>query len=242
MDLECTIFQAEQKTESYGSSYGASTTIITCVVDKIHCNYNNDSKITIHKKIRPELVKFYAKRDFVKYFKRMIFADLKLIHFPRGVGSLSKNLKQLVVVNCGIRSIDAQDFEGFRKLTDLNLSKNKITHLDKNVFAALANLSSLFLSSNQIAAIHEETFTTLPSLKFLDLTNNVCVDAMFDDFSKDRQRLRSEIKAVKLQPKSSYSGGETSNAVAQINDLNRRVETLETEMRSLNLFLEKKYE
>lgn len=142
MDLECTFF------ESLGNDPEYSLVYLTCVVEKIFYTYGNE--ITILKK---ELRSESKAHEYFKWASRIVFNNFKIGYFPRGIRTALKYLRQVIVVNCEIKSINREDFKDLHSLTELNLSGNEITKLDKNVFADLANLSSLFLSNNKIAAI-----------------------------------------------------------------------------------------
>lgn len=61
-------------------------------------------------------------------------------------------------------------------LSYLDLSKNKISIVEKNRFRMLESLKYLFLSYNTISDLHYDTFSTNFHLKLLDLSNNYMKD------------------------------------------------------------------
>lgn len=71
-----------------------------------------------------------------------------------------------------INAIDALAFHGVRRLKELILSSNKISHLHNNTFSAIPNLRNLDLSYNQLQLIHPGHFYGLRKLQNLHLRSN----------------------------------------------------------------------
>uniref|UniRef100_A0A8C9ZK27 Leucine rich repeat transmembrane neuronal 4 n=1 Tax=Sander lucioperca TaxID=283035 RepID=A0A8C9ZK27_SANLU len=71
-----------------------------------------------------------------------------------------------------IRDIDALAFHGVRRLKELILSSNKITHLHNNTFSAIPNLRNLDLSYNQLQSLQPGHFYGLRKLQNLHLRSN----------------------------------------------------------------------
>ncbi|XP_072243133.1 leucine-rich repeat transmembrane neuronal protein 4 [Leuresthes tenuis] len=71
-----------------------------------------------------------------------------------------------------INAIDALAFHGVRRLKELILSSNKITHLHNNTFSAIPNLRNLDLSYNQLQSLHPGHFYGLRKLQNLHLRSN----------------------------------------------------------------------
>lgn len=71
-----------------------------------------------------------------------------------------------------INAIDALAFHGVRRLKELILSSNKISHLPNNTFSAIPNLRNLDLSYNQLQFIHPGHFYGLRKLQNLHLRSN----------------------------------------------------------------------
>ncbi|KAF1388717.1 hypothetical protein PFLUV_G00065540 [Perca fluviatilis] len=71
-----------------------------------------------------------------------------------------------------IRDIDALAFHGVRRLKELILSSNKITHLHNNTFGAIPNLRNLDLSYNQLQSLQPGHFYGLRKLQNLHLRSN----------------------------------------------------------------------
>ncbi|XP_075961104.1 leucine-rich repeat transmembrane neuronal protein 4 [Anarhichas minor] len=71
-----------------------------------------------------------------------------------------------------IKDIDALAFHGVRRLKELILSSNKITHLHNNTFSAIPNLRNLDLSYNQLQSLQPGHFYGLRKLQNLHFRSN----------------------------------------------------------------------
>uniref|UniRef100_UPI0037E9B7F5 leucine-rich repeat transmembrane neuronal protein 4-like n=1 Tax=Semicossyphus pulcher TaxID=241346 RepID=UPI0037E9B7F5 len=71
-----------------------------------------------------------------------------------------------------ITAIDALAFQGVRRLKELILSSNKISHLHNNTFSAIPNLRNLDLSYNQLQSLQPGHFYGLRKLQNLHLRSN----------------------------------------------------------------------
>jgi len=71
-----------------------------------------------------------------------------------------------------ISDIDALALHGVRRLKELILSSNKITHLHNNTFSAIPNLRNLDLSYNQLQSLQPGHFYGLRKLQHLHLQSN----------------------------------------------------------------------
>ncbi|XP_054466091.1 leucine-rich repeat transmembrane neuronal protein 4 [Anoplopoma fimbria] len=71
-----------------------------------------------------------------------------------------------------IKDIDALAFHGVRRLKELILSSNKITHLHNNTFSAIPNLRNLDLSYNQLQSLQPGHLNGLRKLQNLHLRSN----------------------------------------------------------------------
>lgn len=70
------------------------------------------------------------------------------------------NLTELIIMNCKMRKIASNAFEGLDILEFLDLSKNIIDMLKEKTFASLKKLKFLKLSYNWIKIIHENLFVS----------------------------------------------------------------------------------
>ncbi|XP_029294879.1 leucine-rich repeat transmembrane neuronal protein 4-like [Cottoperca gobio] len=71
-----------------------------------------------------------------------------------------------------IKDIDALAFHGVRRLKELILSSNKISHLHNTTFSAIPNLRNLDLSYNQLQTLQPGHFYGLRKLQNLHLRSN----------------------------------------------------------------------
>ncbi|KAM9359852.1 leucine-rich repeat transmembrane neuronal protein 4-like [Symphorus nematophorus] len=71
-----------------------------------------------------------------------------------------------------ITTVDALAFHGVRRLKELILSSNKISHLHNNTFSAIPNLRNLDLSYNQLQSLQPGHFYGLRKLQNLHLRSN----------------------------------------------------------------------
>lgn len=85
-------------------------------------------------------------------------------------------LNKIEQVNLSCNKIDQIPLNLFSpnstKLTNLNLSFNRLRKISKKTFYNLINIENLILSYNNISEIENDTFTFLPNLQHLDLSYN----------------------------------------------------------------------
>lgn len=85
-------------------------------------------------------------------------------------------LNKIEEVNLSCNKIDQIPLNLFSpnstKLTNLNLSFNRLRKISKKTFYNLINIENLILSYNNISEIENDTFTFLPNLQHLDLSYN----------------------------------------------------------------------
>ena len=82
--------------------------------------------------------------------------------------------KEIYLTNKKILWIEATIFDGFAKLTLLDLSYNKLTRLNGKIFNGLINLKTLYLNNNQIESCddRDKLFEGLNKLEVLHLNKN----------------------------------------------------------------------
>ena len=85
---------------------------------------------------------------------------------------LSNSLKLLDLSNTNIKSIEPKSFKNFSRITELDLSYNKIDVIEKDMFFGLSNLKKLFIEGINIAEIHADSFRNLQSLEYISLQYN----------------------------------------------------------------------
>ena len=137
----------------------------------------------------------------------LIFKSEKVIHWNvrtfflksnveliQSVNKLN-NLKVLSLTNCGIDDISEKfnsnsPFSYLANLTDLDLSSNKITKVNKECFKGLFKLKFLNLSDNTINGSEEFPFDYLESLESLNLSKNPIIKIHRNLFGRKLKNLK----------------------------------------------------
>ncbi len=88
-----------------------------------------------------------------------------------GAHQLTK-LRELLLGDNEIASIESADFQGLTKLNILILGRNQIRSIESGAFQGLTNLDLLDLGGNQITSIESGTFQGLTNLNVLSLWKN----------------------------------------------------------------------
>ena len=83
-----------------------------------------------------------------------------------------RNLRQLVLADNKIGSIEAKSFLPLTNLLKLDLSRNTLTEINAGMFQGLHKLQTLDVSQNKISVIQPKSFDELEKLKKLNLENN----------------------------------------------------------------------
>ena len=87
-------------------------------------------------------------------------------------GTYLNSLLTINLSNNKISHIDVAAFCNLRKLRILSLAHNELTQISPQIFDSLFNLEELELSFNRLTQIESNTFQNLSNLKRLDLQNN----------------------------------------------------------------------
>jgi len=80
--------------------------------------------------------------------------------------------KKIYIKNKKILCIEPALFNGFTKLTLLDISHNKLKRLNGQIFNGLINLKTLYLNDNQIEKLCNKQFEGLNKLEVLHLNKN----------------------------------------------------------------------
>nr|CAH7750067.1 unnamed protein product [Callosobruchus chinensis] len=112
--------------------------------------------------------------DLFKFSSKLRRVDISGNSLPELLpGTLENNLE--------IESVDASEnvlvqlpktFQNLKTLKKLDLTHNRIKHIDPNILSTLTSLKSLKISRNFIQEVREGTFHNLAHLKTLHLDNN----------------------------------------------------------------------
>ncbi|XP_076653427.1 uncharacterized protein LOC143359389 [Halictus rubicundus] len=106
-------------------------------------------------------------------------ADITAIEFREGhlprlpAGCLSKfqNLRELIIINSGLTTIEQGAFDGVNRLQNLTIQDNPLEMIESSSFP-LENLVRLDLRGNSIKYIAPGTFRKLTRLEYLNLEGN----------------------------------------------------------------------
>ena len=91
------------------------------------------------------------------------------------------DIKELNLSNNNIKSLPANLFWNWNKLTRLNLSNNQIEEIDLETFSRVPNLEYLDLSNNKIKNL-DTVLKDLSSLKYIKLDHNQITNLTTDSF------------------------------------------------------------
>ena len=83
------------------------------------------------------------------------------------------SLTKLYINDCGLRSLDADTFKDFTKLTVLSLRNNSITDLPDTIFTSLTRLTTLDISENELTVISDTVLRPLRKLEYLSFSDHL---------------------------------------------------------------------
>lgn len=107
--------------------------------------------------------------------------------------SLPGSLEILILENNKIRNLEAEDFEGCKRLKTLNVRRNNIRHIQDFTFAALLFLDVLDLSENPVEMITREMLTGPVRLKVLKLERMMAPETPTFPFTDTRYLNRIQL-------------------------------------------------
>ncbi|CAF1138988.1 unnamed protein product, partial [Brachionus calyciflorus] len=126
----------------------------------------------------PNLINIYLNKNFINYIEPNSFCELKsldrLVLSNNNLGSIKlyclRNVSYLFLSNVGYEGeIDHKRMGDSINLIELGLSDNKINKIN---FEKMRRLKQLDLSSNNLSHLTEATVQTFPNLDTLDIRNN----------------------------------------------------------------------
>lgn len=130
------------------------------------------------------------------HVEKIIFHNLRLKKFPRGIGSVFPNIIEISVINCGVETITREDFVDMDNLRMLELSENRIVELPWDVFIDLTKLRMLIIAGNLVTYIHPKTFEPLTKLDWLDLSDNTNINHEWTDLDAKAYRRKHAINKI----------------------------------------------
>jgi len=116
-------------------------------------------------------------------------------YFPHGINKFFTNIKGIAIRETGLKEIHQSDLKDFPKLVELWLYFSDLEILEENLFEFNPNLNLIELSSNKIKHIDPKVFDNLIKLKTLNLVSNKCIDM----FAHDPIQFQNIIKTAQAQ-------------------------------------------
>lgn len=106
-----------------------------------------------------------------------LFIDSQIVHFlPRRIEKFFPELKEIVIINSKLKSINKSDLKHFMRLNSLDLSGNGIESLDGDLFEFNPEIGYVNFSGNQIKFVGENIFNSLLKLKHANFLENICIN------------------------------------------------------------------
>ncbi|XP_078621131.1 uncharacterized protein LOC144887630 [Branchiostoma floridae x Branchiostoma japonicum] len=139
-----------------------------------------------------------------------------LPEIPAAIGLL-ENLQTLNLAGNNITSIST--IQNMTSLLTLDLSNNRVMHLDPGIFQNLENLQVLSMAYNRIGMIAEGVFANLTELRSLDLQgNNVqrLNRGMFSNVATNSSKLRLHLRRMNLRAVDKFCFRDVGNEDAKI--------------------------
>lgn len=181
MNLKCEFFQADGR---YVCDVSSANITARCIVKSFD---------GVHKggKTNHDVVKLQIIDETVHYL-------------PSGISKIFPNLKILIVRNCGLKVIEANDLKNFKEIEKLDFYTNELTTLPNDLFRRLKKLNRIDFDMNEIEFMSSKLFGPIPDAqwKWIDLKNNPKIskfwnsDEGFDSF----RALKDEIDKSCLKP------------------------------------------
>lgn len=116
--------------------------------------------------------------------KGVYFNKLIINYLPVKVYETFPNMEYFGIVDSSLHILSQGDFNGYSKLSVLDITDNNIRNLNDDIFEGASNLTKLGLSSNQIFNISKIALKGLFKLGVLDLSKNrihILLDETFND-------------------------------------------------------------
>ena len=98
------------------------------------------------------------------------------INIPPIICNQFQNVETLSYRSMGLGLILNDAFAGCTKVTSIDLSNNRIWHVDENSFVENSKLERLYFWSNELISLPKDVFLNVPNLVHLDLERNKIID------------------------------------------------------------------
>ena len=128
-------------------------------------------------------------KDLFSQLEELKWIDLSF-NKVKSVEKCFDKCKKLNFINLSHNQLTSITLNGLRELTDIDLSYNKLTRLDKQTFKGTVKLTSLNLSHNQIEVLDSDLFSNLLKLDKILLNDNLLRSLAPNLFEKDIPSLK----------------------------------------------------
>lgn len=146
--------------------------LVTSNEVQLKCDPFGENICRISNFITKEKINVTSIKSDINLVEEFLFVDSSLDFIPRNIFNLAEHIKTFGAGFCGIKSIEADDFQGAHALKDLCLSHNSIEMIPSSVFSRARNLTRIILSYNQIKELKANDFSGLHALDELHLSHN----------------------------------------------------------------------
>lgn len=125
-------------------------------------------------------------------FQELAF-EAKAVHYlPMGIAKFFPQLKKLLVLSTGLKSIKTDDLEGLTNLEVLHIWGNDVTELSGDLFKFTPKITEVSFPSNRIIRVGKKLLKNLIKLDKLDFRCNKCIDG--DTSEIDFETLKKELR------------------------------------------------
>ncbi|CRK97253.1 CLUMA_CG010649, isoform A [Clunio marinus] len=175
---------------------------------------------TFIKKINGHHLEAKSDKDVIA----VIFKNLSVTSFPKGLGTIFQNLKIVQISDCGLKSITQRDLDGLTNIETLFCDRNKITVLPHNLFRDMNKLTHISFYKNHLNSTSSELLMPVlkNGLKLVDFRYNRSINAFYQDSTL---KVNYKVPLTKLialmDEKKKYN--KTSQTIRQRKDLNTEV-------------------
>lgn len=153
--------------------------------------------------------------------------------FPRGFGEVFPNLKYFEVDNASITMLSKEDFSDLGHLQGLWMPRNPIVVLPSDLFANVQGLRFLSFHKNKLKYIGHDILKPLKNLERANFCENTTIDMSYNGGPDQLAALNREIATKCIQPSSMAL--DSSPVLDKINELVKRIESLELRCKKLEL-------
>jgi hypothetical protein len=98
--------------------------------------------------------------------------------FPLGFEEKFVNIEVIRLNYVHMKVVHQSDLAPFRKLRNLDLSRNDLTTFEKDLFLFNPELEVIYMHGNSIFHIHPNVFDHLNKLKYLSMSSNSCSNSV----------------------------------------------------------------